>query len=64
LPVADLYGGGADGPGSIPRLGFNPPRERVPGFEIIDLATLHRRRAGRDLQGVHRVGFHTLTLFT
>ncbi|MFD9984162.1 AraC family transcriptional regulator [Streptomyces massasporeus] len=48
----------------IPRLGFRPPKERVPGFEIIDLATLHRRRARRDPGGVHRVEFHTLSLIT
>lgn len=48
----------------IPRLGFNPLRQRVPGFEIIDLATLHQRRARRDPHGVHRVDFHTLSLIT
>ncbi|MGW0876132.1 AraC family transcriptional regulator [Streptomyces sp. NPDC002740] len=58
----------AEPPGgdAILRLDFNPPDERVPGFEIIDLATLHERRRGRrrrpDL--VHRVDFHTLTLIT
>ncbi len=52
--------------GAILRLGFNPPEERVPGFEIIDLATLHqrRRRRGRPADLVHRVDFHTLTLIT
>ncbi|MEU1803659.1 helix-turn-helix transcriptional regulator [Streptomyces sp. NPDC019937] len=49
---------------AIVRLDFNPPVERVPGFEIIDLATLHRRRARRDPDGVHRVDFHTLSLIT
>ncbi|MEU2338766.1 AraC family transcriptional regulator [Streptomyces sp. NPDC006654] len=51
---------------AILRLGFNPPEERVPGFEIIDLATLHqrRRRRGRPADLVHRVDFHTLTLMT
>ncbi|MFF0018518.1 AraC family ligand binding domain-containing protein [Streptomyces sp. NPDC005374] len=48
----------------IPRLAFKPPQETVPGFEIIDLATLHRRRARRDPDGVHRVDFHTLSLIT
>ena len=58
-------GGGREGDGAIPRLGFNPPEVRVAGFEIIDLATLHRRRArrGRPL-AFHRVDFHTLTLIT
>ncbi|MGW2521717.1 AraC family transcriptional regulator [Streptomyces sp. NPDC001617] len=52
--------------GAIPRLDFNPPEERVPGFEIIDLATLHqrRRRRGSRQDAVHRVDFHTLTLVT
>ncbi|MFI9756182.1 AraC family transcriptional regulator [Streptomyces collinus] len=52
--------------GAILRLGFRPPEERVPGFEIIDLATLHerRRRRGRRPDLVHRVDFHTLTLVT
>ncbi|MFE1922363.1 AraC family transcriptional regulator [Streptomyces asoensis] len=52
--------------GAILRLDFNPPEERVPGFEIIDLATLHerRRRRGRRPDLVHRVDFHTLTLIT
>ncbi|QNP68687.1 helix-turn-helix domain-containing protein [Streptomyces roseirectus] len=45
---------------TIPRLDFNPPRQRVPGFEIVDLAVLDRRRR----HTVHRVDFHTLTLFT
>ncbi|MFJ6080004.1 AraC family transcriptional regulator [Streptomyces sp. NPDC092369] len=59
--TADLSGGDA-----ILRLDFNPPRERVPGFEIIDLATLHERRQhrGRRSDLVHRVDFHTLTLIT
>ncbi|MFI5823710.1 AraC family transcriptional regulator [Streptomyces rishiriensis] len=52
--------------GAILRLDFRPPDERVPGFEIIDLATLHerRRRRGRRPDLVHRVDFHTLTLIT
>jgi AraC-like DNA-binding protein len=52
--------------GAILRLDFKPPEERVPGFEIIDLATLHqrRRRLGRPADLVHRVDFHTLTLIT
>ncbi|WP_075737466.1 AraC family transcriptional regulator [Streptomyces acidiscabies] len=45
---------------AIPRLGFNPPDPRVPGFEIIGLADLHHRLR----HGVHRVDFHTLTLVT
>ncbi|MDC2956855.1 AraC family transcriptional regulator [Streptomyces gilvifuscus] len=51
---------------AILRLGFRPPDNRVPGFEIIDLATLHerRRRRGRRPDLVHRVDFHTLTLIT
>ncbi|MBK3580729.1 AraC family transcriptional regulator [Streptomyces sp. MBT65] len=48
----------------IPRLDFNPPEERVPGFEIIDLSTLHERRRHRRPDAVHRVDFHTLTLVT
>ncbi|WP_046729934.1 AraC family transcriptional regulator [Streptomyces humi] len=59
--------GTAASPGEgILRLGFNPPREHVPGFEIIDLATLRRRRreVGRRPDLVHRVDFHTLTLVT
>ncbi|CAM5643010.1 helix-turn-helix domain-containing protein [Streptomyces purpurascens] len=60
--------GGADPvrDGAILRLGFHPPEVRVPGFEIIDLATLHerRRRRGRRPDLVHRVDFHTLTLIT
>ncbi|MEU5595010.1 AraC family transcriptional regulator [Streptomyces sp. NPDC020298] len=52
--------------GGIPRLDFNPPDERVPGFEIIDLATLRERRGRRGGRpdAVHRVDFHTLTLVT
>ncbi|MET8976914.1 AraC family transcriptional regulator [Streptomyces sp. NPDC004539] len=45
---------------AIPRLDFNPPAPRVPGFEIVGLADLRRRRR----HGVHRVDFHTLTLVT
>ncbi|MFI5963799.1 helix-turn-helix domain-containing protein [Streptomyces asoensis] len=54
------------GDAPIVRLGFNPPRERVPGFEIVDLATLHERRRARHGRPdrVHRVDFHTLTLVT
>ncbi|MBK6016119.1 AraC family transcriptional regulator [Streptomyces sp. MBT53] len=54
------------GAGPILRLDFNPPQQRVPGFEIIDLATLHERRLhpGRRPDLVHRVDFHTLTLVT
>ncbi|MEU6915456.1 AraC family transcriptional regulator [Streptomyces olindensis] len=50
----------------IPRFDFNPPEERIPGFEILDLSTLHerRRRRGRRMDAVHRVDFHTLTLIT
>ncbi|MBZ3902035.1 AraC family transcriptional regulator [Streptomyces griseiscabiei] len=64
-PAGGLPGDPAHG-GAIPRLDFDPPRERVPGFEIIDLATLHRRRRrpGGRPDAVHRVGFHTLTLIT
>ncbi|MFF9808381.1 helix-turn-helix domain-containing protein [Streptomyces coeruleorubidus] len=52
--------------GAIPRLDFNPPEERVPGFEVIDLADLHERRRRRHSRqdAVHRVDFHTLTLVT
>ncbi|MGW1675330.1 AraC family transcriptional regulator [Streptomyces sp. NPDC002324] len=52
--------------GPILRLDFDPPEEHVPGFEVIDLATLHerRRRRGRRPDLVHRVDFHTLTLVT
>ncbi|MEV5958155.1 helix-turn-helix transcriptional regulator [Streptomyces sp. NPDC051987] len=63
---ADPADGDPSQGGAIPRLDFNPPEERVPGFEIIDLATLHeRRRRRRSRQdAVHRVDFHTLTLIT
>src|SRR5689334_9347003 len=70
LEIVVLYSdpGGADPApdGAILRLDFNPPEERVPGFEIIDLATLHerRKRRGRRPDLVHRVDFHTLTLIT
>ncbi|MEE1836114.1 AraC family transcriptional regulator [Streptomyces sp. SP17KL33] len=65
LPV-DRGDGDPSRGGAILRLGFHPPEERVPGFEIIDLATLHerRRRRGRRPDLVHRVDFHTLTLIT
>lgn len=36
----------------------------MPGFEIVELAALHRRRARRDPDGVHRIDFHTLSLVT
>ncbi|NEA98082.1 helix-turn-helix transcriptional regulator [Streptomyces sp. SID13726] len=51
---------------AIPRLGFNPPDARVPGFEILDLATLRERRGfrGSRSDAVHRLDFHTLTLIT
>ncbi|MFJ8140834.1 AraC family transcriptional regulator [Streptomyces sp. NPDC096013] len=63
---ADLGDGDPSRGGAILRLDFNPPQERVPVFEIIDLATLHerRRRRGRRPDLVHRVDFHTLTLIT
>ncbi|MFF9042080.1 AraC family transcriptional regulator [Streptomyces sp. NPDC014892] len=63
---ADLGEGDPAYGGAILRLDFHPPEERVPGFEIIDLATLHdrRRRRGRRPDLVHRVDFHTLTLIT
>jgi AraC-like DNA-binding protein len=48
----------------IPRLGFHAPDDRVPGFEVIELATLHDRMRGRDPGGLHRLDFHTLTLVT
>jgi AraC-like DNA-binding protein len=62
----DPGGAGPARDGAILRLDFRPPEERVPGFEIIDLATLHerRRRRGRRPDLVHRVDFHTLTLIT
>ncbi|MFD5944519.1 AraC family transcriptional regulator [Streptomyces collinus] len=63
---ADLADGDPAAGGAILRLGFRPPDDRVSGFEIIDLATLHerRRRRGRRPDLVHRVDFHTLTLIT
>ncbi|WEH20179.1 helix-turn-helix transcriptional regulator [Streptomyces sp. VNUA24] len=63
---AGLDDGAPSPAGAILRLDFNPPEARVPGFEIIDLATLHerRRRRGRRPDLVHRVDFHTLTLIT
>jgi len=62
----DLAGTDPSRGGAILRLEFRPPEERVPGFEIIDLATLHQRRRlrGRPADLVHRVDFHTLTLIT
>jgi AraC-like DNA-binding protein len=42
-------------------LGFKSRDEKVAGFEILDLTELHCRR---QLDGVHRVDFHTLTLVT
>lgn len=49
---------------AIPLLGFNPPQTRVTGFEIVELAALHRRRR-RNISGAfHRVDFHTITLVT
>ena len=64
--AADPYGADPSQRDAILRLDFNPPQERVPGFEIVDLATLHerRRRRGRRPDLVHRVDFHTLTLIT
>jgi AraC-like DNA-binding protein len=66
MPSAGNDGGDPSRGGAILRLGFNPPDEHVPGFEIIDLATLHerRRRVRRRPDLVHRVDFHTLTLIT
>ncbi|MEU6228813.1 helix-turn-helix transcriptional regulator [Streptomyces sp. NPDC047042] len=66
MVFANLDGADPPGDGAILRLDFNPPEERVPGFEIIDLATLHerRRRRRRRPDLVHRVDFHTLTLIT
>ncbi|WP_020120342.1 AraC family transcriptional regulator [Streptomyces canus] len=66
MPTADSEGADPSQRGAIPRLDFNPPRERVPGFEIVDLATLHERRRSRGSRAdlVHRVDFHTLTLIT
>lgn len=65
MPNAEDRSGDRAGDEAIPRLGFNPPEVRVAGFEIVELATLHRRRArrGRPL-AFHRVDFHTLTLVT
>lgn len=62
----DVAGGDPSRSGAIPRLDFNPPEERVPGLEIVDLATLHERRRRRNSRpdAVHRVDFHTLTLVT
>ncbi|GGM96711.1 AraC family transcriptional regulator [Streptomyces fuscichromogenes] len=66
MQSAEHDGGDASPGGGILRLDFNPPAEHVPGFEIIDLATLHerRRRVQRRSDLVHRVDFHTLTLIT
>ena len=60
----DDLGGGRLGDEPIPLLSFNPPQLRIAGFEIVDLATLHRRRRGRDPRAFHRVDFHTITLIT
>ncbi|MER5713663.1 helix-turn-helix transcriptional regulator [Streptomyces sp. NPDC002132] len=66
LPANAEDGTASPEEGPILRLDFNPPEEHVPGFEIIDLATLHerRRRRRRRPDLVHRVDFHTLTLIT
>jgi AraC-like DNA-binding protein len=48
----------------IPRLGFNPPCPRVPGFEMADLPDFRGRMRQDPLRGVHRLDFHTLTLIT
>ena len=62
---AEDQSGDRAGDEAIPLLGFNPPEARVAGFEIVDLATLHRRRALRGRpRAFHRVDFHTLTLVT
>jgi len=50
-----------NGQRQIPELAFQAPVDLIPGFEIIDVATLHARRR---TAGVHRIAFHTLTLFT
>ncbi|KUO09932.1 AraC family transcriptional regulator [Streptomyces sp. DSM 15324] len=65
FPEAPTGGDPSDG-SAILRLDFNPPDAHVPGFEIIDLATLHERRRARRRRSdlVHRVDFHTLTLVT
>ncbi|MEU6351342.1 helix-turn-helix transcriptional regulator [Streptomyces sp. NPDC047072] len=63
VPVG-LDVGDPSGDGTIPRFDFNPPAELVPGFEILDLATLRERRRGSRPDAVHRVDFHTLTLVT
>ncbi|WP_316781566.1 AraC family transcriptional regulator [Streptomyces sasae] len=52
------------GAAAIPGFGFNPPHALVPGIEVTDLASLHRRVTDGGLQGVHRADFHSLTLVT
>ncbi|WP_030325971.1 AraC family transcriptional regulator [Streptomyces sp. NRRL B-3229] len=66
MRTADSEGVDPSQRGAIPRLDFNPPHERVPGLEIVDVAALHerRRRRGSRTDLVHRVDFHTLTLIT
>ena len=64
MPHADDAGDGRTGDRPIPLLGFNPPEARIAGFEIVDLATLHRRRQQGAAHAFHRVDFHTLTLVT
>lgn len=49
---------------AIRLLGFHPPRAKVNGFEIVDLATLHQRRRHKRPLAFHRVDFHTITLVT
>ena len=64
MPNDDEERGGRAGDRAIPLLGFNPPEARVAGFEIVDLATLHRRRRRADPLTFHRVDFHTISLVT
>jgi AraC-like DNA-binding protein len=53
-------------PGSlrIPEFDFNSPHAPVPGFEMVDLATLRRRVPHGQLHRMHRADFHTITLVT
>ena len=48
----------------IPGFGFSAESARVPGFEVMDLAEVHRRIPDGRLQRVHRTDFHSFVLIT
>jgi AraC-like DNA-binding protein len=50
--------------GPIPRFGFKGPAGSEIGFEALDVDEVRRRMPEAALKRVHRLEFHTLTLFT